>query len=71
MVGECFVCIPCCGTKQVSVFIGSAIAYVISLRVCVLGVAWKSKLVLSMFASPFRNVVESLIVTKDEVGFFA
>jgi hypothetical protein len=34
------------------------------IRVYVLGVAWNSKLVLSMFASTFRNVVESLIVTK-------
>jgi hypothetical protein len=70
MVGECFVCIPCRGTEQESALIGSAIAYVISSRICVLGVAQKCKLVLSMFASPFRNVVESHIVTKDEARFF-
>jgi hypothetical protein len=40
------------------------------IRVCVLGVARNSELVLSMFASTFRNVVESLIVTKDEVFYF-
>jgi len=40
------------------------------IRVCVLGVAWNSELVLSMFASTFRNVVESLIVTKDGIFYF-
>jgi hypothetical protein len=40
------------------------------IRVCVLGVARNSELVLSMFASTFRNVAENLIVTKDEVFLF-